>query len=573
MSVATAGGTSAPRFDLPPGLRSEIRRNVTFLAVLGAAGHLLYLIVDLVKGGGLESLGPLWATLDSLREQGVPLRQTLAFLTPFEKGLLAYAIDLAGNAAGTLLCLLLLIAALARRIIVESSVLTIVLVVEVLACFMISLETPWTEFATSGRIPTLTWVTFIILILPLIVPMPWRKALIGAVGAALTVPLGLWLLNGLGVFDPSVVPPTTGDGAQLTVPYLRTTLPPVVAVFGALLGAIRAAGSYRHFGNYEVVSLIGRGGRGEVWRAKHRFLDMHAAIKLIRDDLLRGSGRRGREAAIAEFYREAAVTSQLRSVSTVRLYDFGKRDDGTLYHTMELLDGIALDELVARYGPLPPGRVLFFLRQLCDSLEEAHNLDLIHRDIKPGNIMVCRLGRDTYDRIKVLDFGIAKPIGKPGQTPRPWNGLRARVKRGKETETLGLHTVDGVAKGTPGYMAPEQIMKRDVDARTDIYSLGCVVYHMLTKRPVFHATSEEDLLELHRDFGTPILPSKWLDGPESPIPPELEAIVSRCLEKNPDERPSSIREIREGVKEIPMDWCAERAKVWWTEHMPAREKK
>ena len=157
-------------------------------------------------------------------------------------------------------------------------------------------------------------------------------------------------------------------------------------------------------GSYRLVSLLGSGGMGEVWLAKHRLLARPAAVKLIRHDVTSGAAR---EQLVRRFQREAQVTASLRSPHTVQLYDFGVNDGGSFYYVMEFLDGLDLHRIVTRFGPQPAERVVMFLRQACRSLAEAHEHGLVHRDIKPANLFVTRLGTE-YDHLKVLDFGVVK---------------------------------------------------------------------------------------------------------------------------------------------------------------------
>ena len=185
---------------------------------------------------------------------------------------------------------------------------------------------------------------------------------------------------------------------------------------------------------------------GEVWRARHQLLARPCAVKLVRPELL---GETGREQALERFGREARTIARLGSPHTVRLYDFGVSETGNPYFVMELLDGLDLHSLVTRHGPLPPGRVVAVLRQVCRSLAEAHQAGLLHRDVKPQNVLLCRLGIEC-DVAKVLDFGLAKSI------------------RGDETQITG----DGAVTGTPAYMPPERVVGEPADERSDLYSLG-----------------------------------------------------------------------------------------------------
>lgn len=302
----------------------------------------------------------------------------------------------------------------------------------------------------------------------------------------------------------------------------------------------------REFGSYQLVALLGKGGMGEVWRAEHRLLARPAAIKLIRPEKLGGADAEGRHATLRRFEREAQATALLRSSHTIQLYDFGVTDDGTLYYVMELLDGFDLDTLVARFGALPWARAVHLLGQVCDSLAEAHERRLIHRDIKPANIYACRYGRST-DFIKVLDFGLVK------------------VHRERLDTTM---TDQGQFAGTPTCMAPEQIVPDGVlDARTDIYALGCVAYWLLTGRHVFEAATAVQMLAHHLE-ARPTPPSDRLG---QPIPPRLDAIVLACLEKNPANRPQTVDAFARDLASCGGDdaWTAAVARTWWSEHAVA----
>src|SRR5262245_36308605 len=175
----------------------------------------------------------------------------------------------------------------------------------------------------------------------------------------------------------------------------------------ATYGTACQAQTAQELGSYRLVSPIGEGGMGEVWKASHRMLARAAAIKLVKADPA-GSSRQG-DLAVKRFRREANVIAGLQSPHTVYLYDFGTAQDGRFYYVMELLDGISLQALVTTFGPQPASRVVFILRQICSSLDEAHDQGLIHRDLKPSNVMICKVAQQ-YDFVKVLDFGLAKFI-------------------------------------------------------------------------------------------------------------------------------------------------------------------
>ncbi len=309
-------------------------------------------------------------------------------------------------------------------------------------------------------------------------------------------------------------------------------------------------------GVYSLDRRIGRGGMGEVWRASHRLLKREAAVKLIRPERLGADNDEGREEVLRRFELEASVTARLKSVHTVELYDYGVTEGGAFcYYVMELLDGLDLRQMVKWYGPIPPARAVYLLRQACHSLAEAHAQSLVHRDIKPANIHVCRLGPDD-DFIKVVDFGLVKPLHKLEWAASP--GSRAA----EVTEGM---TADGSLRCTPGYMAPEMAIAQDrIGPATDIYQLGCVAYWMLTGERVFGFASplEEIAAHLH---STPEPPSSRVD---EPIPEALERLIMRCLQKDPGARPESVLTLLEDLDAtgLAAGWNQQLAAEWWDEH-------
>jgi eukaryotic-like serine/threonine-protein kinase len=298
----------------------------------------------------------------------------------------------------------------------------------------------------------------------------------------------------------------------------------------------------REMGSYQLGELLGRGGMGEVYRATHRMLARPAAIKLIRPEMLGAVDTEAAQLAVKRFHREATSAANLRSPHTVELYDFGVTDDQTLYFVMEMLEGMNLETLVRQHGPLPPARVVHILRQVCESLGEAHAAGLVHRDIKPANIHVGRLGL-REDFVKVLDFGLVKSIKSP-----------------PSEQSLG--TAVGNTPGTPAYMAPEMGLNETVDGRADIYALGCVAYYMLTGRLVFEAENSFQMLAQHLQKD-PVPPSERA-GVE--IPSALEKLVLACLAKKPEDRPQTAGELDQQLAKIEITrWSAVQAADWWSE--------
>jgi eukaryotic-like serine/threonine-protein kinase len=305
---------------------------------------------------------------------------------------------------------------------------------------------------------------------------------------------------------------------------------------------LRARGEMDALGSYELVSLLGKGGMGEVWLARHRLLDRSAAIKVVRPEAL---DQRVPAAALARFEREAQATAALSSPHTIRLFDFGRRNDGDFYYVMELLQGRDLESLVREFGPLPSGRAMHFVRQVCRSLAEAHAVGLVHRDVKPANIYACRVGLE-YDFAKVLDFGL--------------------VTLEQRTAAVTLTAEHGTI-GTPAYMAPEMILgTRDADRRVDVYAVGCVAYFLLTGQRVFDAATPMKTLIQHVD-AQPTAPSRRT---EQSISSDVDELVLACLEKDPSRRPQDADTLLRMATECRTGdvWGQDEARRWWESHLP-----
>ena len=313
----------------------------------------------------------------------------------------------------------------------------------------------------------------------------------------------------------------------------------------------------KQLGSYRLVEKLGGGGMGEVWRAEHQLLARQAAIKLVRPEVLIDSHR----APVVQerFRREAQTLASLRSRHTIALYDYGVTDDGAFFFVMELLDGLDLSQLVVTHGPQPAARVISFIAQACQSLAEAHDAGLFHRDIKPANLFLCRAA-DEVDIIKLLDFGIVHNVADPieaSAAPSP-EGIAALPSTTGERLTMV-----GTVIGTPGYIAPEQAVGAALDARGDLYALGCVAWWLLTGGEVFPRPTEDEVIHAHVADPVPDLRAKvrgWL-------PPQLETLILECLEKRPSARPADARALAEAVCaiEIPTEhaWSRTQALAWW----------
>ena len=385
-------------------------------------------------------------------------------------------------------------------------------------------------------VPEISWVGAVILMFAAIVPTRPRKMLIAGIFAVSMNPISMLILGTKPGYDfgsrwlvlAMHYPDFILVGAAVVISHVVTKLGQQVT-------------KARELGSYQLGHLLGKGGMGEVYKATHRMLARPAAIKLIRPEMLGVVDKEAAKLAVTRFRREAEAAANLRSQHTVELYDFGVTADGTLYLVMEFLEGMDLQTLVSQKGPLPAGRIVHILRQVCDSLDEAHATGLVHRDIKPANIHVGRVGR-REDFVKVLDFGLVKEVSS--------------VNIGDS-----LSTIPGqMALGTPGYMAPEMALGEHVDGRADIYALGCVAYYLLTGSLVFDAETAFQMIAKHLQ-AAPVPPSQRTD---KPVSPELERVILKCLAKDPMGRPQSAALLAQALEFIPTEaWSEDQARRWW----------
>jgi hypothetical protein len=293
----------------------------------------------------------------------------------------------------------------------------------------------------------------------------------------------------------------------------------------------------KQLGQYTLQEKLGAGGMGTVFKARHALLRRPTAIKILDPDKVS-------EVAIARFEREVQLTSALQHPNTIAIYDYGKTPEALFYYVMEYLDGISLEQLVSRYGPQPEGRVVSILRQVCGSLAEAHAAGLVHRDVKPANILLNHRG-GVADFVKVLDFGLAKVVGIDRQ---------------------GGVTSPGSLTGTPLYLAPEAIERPgQTDARVDLYAVGCVGYFLLTGTPVFNG---ESIIEICRQHvhAEPEPPSRRLGRP---VGTQLEALLLHCLAKKPENRPPGAAAIEQELAACAVPgWSSADADAWWQRFKP-----
>ena len=341
--------------------------------------------------------------------------------------------------------------------------------------------------------------------------------------------------------------PPTGRNAGVVFAVSTTMLAAAVglSVFGtakteALREEVRTAReAVRELGQYRLRRKLGHGGMGEVYLAEHRLLKRPCALKRIHPKYINNADQ------LRRFQREVQATAQLRHPNIVEIYDYGRADDGTFFYVMEHVPGINLEEMVLRYGPLTPDRVVYLLRQVCGALREAHRIGLVHRDIKPSNILVYSAG-SPHDQAKLVDFGLvytADPVDDDHKLTR-----------------------DGLIVGTPEYMSPEQASGGKLDDRSDLFSLGSVAYYLLTGREAFH-----------RGNAVKTLMAVVNETPEAVtnlnpfVPPDLLRVMAKCLCKSADDRYQRAADLDAdlaGCKSAGQ-WTEERATDWWGRHAAA----
>jgi serine/threonine-protein kinase len=302
------------------------------------------------------------------------------------------------------------------------------------------------------------------------------------------------------------------------------------------ISAPRPSGSGRHEGEdpligkviedrVRIVRTIARGGMGKVYYAEQIALGRPCAVKVLD---VRMAGGDANEYA-KRFLLEASVSSKLTHPNVVTIFDYGKSEDGTCWLAMEYLEGKTLANELKTGGRLAPDRAISIARQVCRALREAHALGVVHRDLKPGNVFLAKHD-DEGDFVKVLDFGLVK------ETHPPEDG---------NTGAHGGVTQIGQVMGSPRYMAPEQVQGKPVDARTDIYALGCVMYAMLTGKPPFDKPNEMTTMMAH--VSEPV-PGMGAVAPGLMLPEGLEGIVLKCLAKDPKDRFNSMEELLAALK-------------------------
>ncbi len=347
----------------------------------------------------------------------------------------------------------------------------------------------------------------------------------------LTVDLEVW--NSLGFFRRIKEKQSLARSQSIQIGF-AWSLTTLLAAWATrvIYGLRKDVSDAKKLGQYVVEEKLGEGGMGTVYRAQHGLLKRPTAIKLLSPD-------RNTPDDIDRFRREVQMTAKLKHPNTVTIYDYGRTEEGTFYYAMELLDGVTLLEIVQAGGPIPESRVIHIMRQCAMALHEAHTMGLVHRDIKPNNIMMTQQG-GAHDVTKVLDFGLVKNVDSGVDATKTWS--EAII-------------------GTPRFMSPEQILDPpSIDARSDLYALGAVGYYLLTGSFVFPGTNPVEICAQHLS-AIPESPST-VNGCD--VHPDLERIIMQCLEKKRDDRPTSAAAIAERLRALPVErWSQQHAAQWW----------
>lgn len=272
-------------------------------------------------------------------------------------------------------------------------------------------------------------------------------------------------------------------------------------------------------GRYEVMSLIGEGALGAVWKAKQRMVERIVAIKVLSESTEEQS------AAFLRFQREAQALSSLNHPNIVMVFDFGLSEEGFPFLVMDYLQGQNLHQLIQQEGRMEVDRAVPIFIQICNAMAHAHSRGILHRDLKPDNIILTE-NDGTRDIVKLVDFGIAKRLDEDRQNVRKL-------------------TVEGQVLGTPAFMSPEQIMGNKLDARSDIYSFGCLMFYSLTGVLPISGSSSIDTMAKHisnepMDFATA--------APGIVIPQGLQRCIKKALKKFPEERQQTMAQMREELE-------------------------
>jgi serine/threonine-protein kinase len=293
-------------------------------------------------------------------------------------------------------------------------------------------------------------------------------------------------------------------------------------------------------GKYRLDRLVGKGGMGRVYLGVQFPLNRQVAVKILNPEFQKKDPQ-----FVRRFFLEAATAARLNHQNTITVFDYGETERGELFIAMEYLSGRPLSRVLSADGPFNAERTVHVAIQIARALREAHSKGIIHRDLKPGNIMLMEEGDDA-DFVKVLDFGLVKLFnpGSPGEA-HPLGPITPN--NGEDAEAQGEITRAGMFLGSPKYMSPEQIQGGDLDPRTDIYSLGVIMFQMLAGRPPFRGSTSVEIIYKH--VNTPVPPIHEV-YPGTEVPPELELVVQRCLSKHREGRFASMADLVAALKDV-----------------------
>lgn len=321
--------------------------------------------------------------------------------------------------------------------------------------------------------------------------------------------------------DDSITSARAGNSATKTCPVCQMTVSAELARCpndGALLHDMKASGQKGLAERYEILSVLATGGMGVIYLARHVVLNQRVAIKMLQTEQMDENNFR-------RFKREAETLSTLEHPNIVHLRDYGTSSHGQPYMVLDYIDGRSLTQIINQEGPLQVDTALEIFIQLTDALGQAHDKGILHRDLKPGNIMITIEGARNLPHAQIIDFGIAR-VGSE--------------------QTMQQLTGTGEILGSPAYMSPEQALGNVLDARTDIYSLGCVLFESLTGVPPFEGATAVDVISKHLKD----LPPKLSERSKHSFSKDLESIVDQCLQKDPKDRIQTMQEFRDKLATV-----------------------
>ena len=379
----------------------------------------------------------------------------------------------------------------------------------------------------------LLYVSFTIFTRALLVPSSTRRTAITSALGFIPIVIGSFVVSHYGTFEIPPAPFIVGN-------LLYNAVAVALATVGSqiIYGLRTKLSEAMQLGQYTLGRKIGEGGMGAVYPAHHALLRRPTAIKLMQPHL-------GAD-ALDRFEREVQAMSQLTHPNTVAVFDYGRNPDGALYYAMEYLGGTDLENLVRFDGPQPSNRVVDIMIQVCGALQEAHDRNLIHRDIKPPNILLCERG-GVPDVAKVVDYGLVKEL------------------------THDTTQSTQIILGTPHYIAPEIVTDPNLlSPAVDLYALGAVGFFLLTGKRVFEAKTAVEILVLHRTQP----PKRPSEVAAIHVPSELEDIIAKCLSKDPKDRYATAQAVAEALEQVPRsrDWDRDHARRWWREFRDREQK-